>query len=49
MRDKQHVDVLVAADARVEHGLVVDVLDAVRHAGIFRLSIQTISEGQSVP
>lgn len=47
--DKQHVDVLVAADARVQHGLVVDVLDAVRRAGIFRLSIQTISEGRSGP
>lgn len=49
VRDKQHVDVLVAADARVKHGLVVDVLDAVRRAGIFRLSIETVSEGQSVP
>lgn len=32
--------VLIHADERVRHGLVVSVLDAVRHAGLARVSIQ---------
>lgn len=44
--DKDHAEVRLAADARVDHGHVVAVMDLVRRAGIFRLSIETLTEGR---
>ena len=43
--DKARADVLLAADERTDHGHVVAVMDLVRRAGIYRLSIETISQG----
>ncbi len=34
--------VLLTADSRVNHGRVIEVMDRVRRAGIYRLSIETI-------
>ena len=41
--DKDNAEVMLAADERLDHGRVVEVMDVVRKAGIFRLSIETIT------
>jgi biopolymer transport protein ExbD len=43
VRDPASTSVTIAADRRVEHGRVVEVVDAVRRAGILRLDIQTLT------
>jgi biopolymer transport protein ExbD len=43
IRDTDAADVRIAADERVDHGRVVAVMDAVRHAGIHRVMIETWS------
>lgn len=47
VQDKERADVRVAADERTDHGHVVAVMDLVRRAGIFRLSIETLSYRRS--
>lgn len=43
VQDKQAADVLLAADEELNHGRVVRVMELIRRAGIFRLSIETLS------
>lgn len=43
LADKEAANVQIAADARVGHGQVVAVMDAIRRAGIHRVSIETWS------
>ena len=47
--DKDAVNVLLAADRSASHGEVVAVIDAVRQAGIFRLSIETLPRRTASP
>lgn len=43
VRDKPQAEVVLTADARLDHGRVVEVMDHVRRAGIYRLGIVTVS------
>ena len=47
--DKDALNVLLAADRSASHGDVVAVIDAVRQAGIFRLSIETLPQRTATP
>ena len=47
--DKDALKVLLAADRSASHGDVVAVIDAVRQAGISRLSIETLPQGTATP
>ena len=42
--DRDALDVLLAADRSARHGDVIAVIDAVRQAGIFRVSIETLPQ-----
>ena len=46
---KDALNVRLAADRSASHGDVVAVIDAVRQAGIFRLSIETLPQGTATP
>ncbi len=46
--NKDETSVLLAADARVSHGSVIEIMDRVRRAGIYRLSIETV-RGSDIP
>jgi biopolymer transport protein ExbD len=41
--DPASASVTIAADRRVQHGRVIEVVDSVRGAGILRLDIQTLT------
>ena len=47
--DKDALNVLLAADRSASHGDVVAVIDLVRQASIFRLSIETLPQGTATP
>jgi biopolymer transport protein ExbD len=44
--DKEHAQVSLAADERLHHGRVVELMDLVRRAGIYRLAIETVSDSR---
>ena len=45
--DADRAFVTIAADENARHGLVVQIVDLIRQAGIFRLDIETIAGGES--
>jgi biopolymer transport protein ExbD len=45
LQNKDMAPVTVAADERTPHGRVIQVVDLIRQAGLFRLDIQTFSGG----
>lgn len=47
--DTDALNVFLAADRRATHGDVVAVIDAVRQAGIFRLSIEALPQPSAAP
>ena len=47
--DNDALNVLLAADRSASHGDVVAVIDAVRRAGIFRLSVETLPQRTATP
>jgi biopolymer transport protein ExbD len=44
--DKEHAQVSLAADEKLHHGRVVELMDLVRRAGIYRLAIETVSDSR---
>jgi len=45
--DADRAFVTIAADENARHGRVVQIVDLIRQAGIFRLDIETIAGGES--
>jgi biopolymer transport protein ExbD len=46
VKDKENAQVSLAADERLHHGRVVELMDLVRRAGIYRLAIETVSDSR---
>ena len=49
LADSERREVIVEADARVEHGLVVKVMDALRRAGVRGLTVGTRPQQGGTP
>lgn len=49
IRDPGSTTITIAADSRVAHGRVIQIVDLVREAGIVRLDIQTLTTDSLLP
>jgi biopolymer transport protein ExbD len=49
IREPASTTITIAADSRVAHGRVIQVVDLVRESGIVRLDIQTLTTDSLLP